>query len=272
MRTGSSLLSFSLQYDSMKIIFLIPFYLFTFNTMAQPDLVPSGSYIWTDYPAKVNGDRESRMILEGTSSHLDYFRIHATTQYPGAKPSTMHANDDKEECLIVKEGIMKITLEGNTVILGTGGVFLLMPHQMHSVQNAGNTNLTYYMMQYRSKKKKDVERGKAAGGSLLLNADSLIFKPSTRGGSKPYFDRATAMCERFEMHETQLNKKGPSHEPHSHEETEIILMLTGNTEMTIDGKEFKAGPGDFYVMNSQSLHGVRNATDAPCSYLAFKWK
>jgi (S)-ureidoglycine aminohydrolase len=73
------------------------------------------------------------------------------------------------------------------------------------------------------------------------------------------------------MHETQLNKKGPSHEPHRHDETEIILMLTGHTEMTIDGKEFKAGPGDFYVMNSQTLDGIRNANDTPCSYLAFKW-
>jgi (S)-ureidoglycine aminohydrolase len=256
----------------MKTIFLFTTYFLTLTTMAQLNPVNSGVYTWTDYPAKINGDRESRKMLEGTSSHLDYFRIHATTQYPGAKPSTMHANEDKEECLIVKEGIMKITIQGNTVILGTGGVFLLMPHQMHSVQNAGNTNLTYYVMSYRSKNKMNVERGRAAGGSLMLNADSLTFKPSASGGSRPYFDRATSMCERFEMHETQLNKKGPSHEPHAHEETEIILMLTGNTEMTIDGKEFKAGPGDFYIMNSQSLHCVRNANDTPCSYLAFKWK
>lgn len=256
----------------MKIIFLISAYLFTFPAMAQLNPVNSGVYTWTDYPAKVNGDRESRKMFEGTSSHLEYFKIHATTQYPGAKPSNMHANDDKEECIIVKEGTMKITIEGKSVILGTGGVFLLMPLQMHSVQNVGSTNLTYYVMQYRAKNKMDTERGQVAGGSLMLNADSLPFKPNARGGSKPYFDRATTMCERFEMHESVLNKKGPSHDPHTHEETEIILMLTGNTEMTIDGKEYKGGPGDFYVMNSQSLHGVRNATDNPCSYLAFKWK
>ena len=74
------------------------------------------------------------------------------------------------------------------------------------------------------------------------------------------------------LHVTQLNKKGPSHNPHSHLETEIILVLSGETEMTIDGKEYKAGVGDFYFVNSELFHGMRNAGDEPCSYFAFKWK
>ena len=117
----------------------------------------------------------------------------------------------------------------------------------------------------------NIERG-MAGGSMMLNADSLVFKPSEKGGGRAYFDRATAMCERLEMHVTQLNKKGPSHTPHSHPEAEIILVISGETEMTIDGKEYKAEAGDFYFINSELLHGMRNASDTPCSYFAFKWK
>jgi len=144
---------------------------------------------------------------------------------------------------------------------------------MHSLENIGDNNLTYYVMRYRSKKKMDLERGQASGGSLMLNADSLIYKVSPDGfkGGRAYFDRSTAMCERFEMHVTQLNKKGPSHKPHAHSETEIILVLSGKTEMTIDGKEYDGEEGDFYFINSQMLHGVRNATNEPCSYFAFKW-
>jgi len=106
---------------------------------------------------------------------------------------------------------------------------------------------------------------------LMLNADSLVFKKSNRGGGRPYFDRSTAMCERFEMHVTQLNKKGPSHNPHSHIESEIILVISGETEMTIDGKEYTGGAGDLYFMESQLFHGVRNASNEACSYFAFKW-
>ena len=42
--------------------------------------------------------------------------------------------------------------------------------------------------------------------------------------------------------------------------------------MTIDGKEYDGTAGDFYLINSQLMHGVRNATDNPCSYFIMIWK
>lgn len=236
------------------------------------EAVESGVYRWEDQHIKRGELKESRKFLEGSSPHFEYLKIHASTQFPGAKPSKAHANDEFEECIIVKEGRMKVTIEGKSSILEAGGVILLMPQQMHSLENVGETNLSYYVMKYKSKKKMNIARGQVSGGSLMLNKDSLVFKSSARGGGRKYFDRPTAMCERFEMHITQLNHKGPSHKPHVHIETEIILVISGETEMTLDGKEYKASAGDFYFMNSQLSHGVRNATDKPCSYFAFKWK
>lgn len=240
-------------------------------TFAQLQEVKPDAYHWADRPAKVNGDRESGVFLEGTSPHMDYIRIHATTQFKGAKPSPVHANKEREELVIVKEGKMKATVDGKTKILGPESVLLIMPGQMQSFENIGNGPLTYYAMQYKSKKPVNIERGITGGGSMMLNVDSLVFKPTEKGGGRPYFDRATAMCERLEMHVTQLNKKGPSHNPHAHIETEIILVISGQTEMTIDAKEYTAGPGDFYFINSELFHGVRNASDESCSYFAFKW-
>jgi len=256
----------------MKNIFIIVSCFFTLTTMAQLKAVNSGVYNWIDLPVEAGEDRESRKILEGVSPHFEYLEIHATTQFKGAKPGTAHANDDIEECIIVKEGKLKTTVEGRTAVLGPGGVIMLMPRQMHSIENVGDGNLTYYVMRYRSKKKMDLERGQTSGGTLILNADSLEFIPSARGGGRPYFDRPTAMCERFEMHVTQLDKIGESHTPHAHIETEIILVISGETEMTIDGKTYKGSPGDLYFMNSELLHGIRNTKDTPCSYFAFKWK
>lgn len=241
-------------------------------SFSQLPPVHPGVYRWADRSVKVNGDRESGVFLEGTAPGLEYLRIHATTQYKGAKPSPAHANKDREELVIVKEGTMKATVDGKTKILGAGSVLLIMPQQMQSFENVGDGPLTYYAMQYKSTNLVNLERGIAAGGSMMLNADSLVFKPSEKGGGRAYFDRATAMCERLEMHVTQLNKKGPSHAPHAHAETEIILVISGETEMTIEGKEYKAGVGDFYFVNSELFHGLRNASDTPCSYFAFKWK
>lgn len=256
----------------MRPIFLITFCLLTSLAFAQLQPVKSGVYRWADRPVKVNGDRESGVFLEGTAPALDYLRIHATTQYKGAKPSPAHANKEREELVIIKEGTMKATIDGKTKILPAGSVVLIMPGQTQSFENVGDGQLTYYAMQYHSVKPTNLERGMAGGGSLMLNADSLVFKPTEKGGGKAYFDRATSMCERLEMHVTQLNKKGPSHAPHTHGETEIILIISGETEMTIDGKNYSAGAGDFYFATSDLPHGMRNASDKPCSYFAFKWK
>ena len=255
----------------MKILLISILCVLSLAAFAQLPPVQPGVYRWADRPVKVSEDRESGIFLEGTSPEFEYIKIHATSQFPGAKPGPAHANKDMEELIIVKEGTMKVTVEGKSKILGAGGVVLIMPQQMQSLENIGNGKLTYYAMKYKSKKPMNIERGIAAGGSMILNADSLVFKPTEKGGSRAYFDRATAMCERMEMHVTQLNKKGPSHNPHSHIETEIILVLSGETEMTIDGKEYKAGAGDFYFVNSELFHGMRNASDKQCSYFAFKW-
>lgn len=256
----------------MKALLIITLSLLTTLALAQLQPVKPGVYSWAGRQVKVNGDRESGVFLEGTAPALDFLRIHATTQYKGAKPSQAHANKEREELVIVKEGTMKATVDGKTKILPAGSVVLIMPGQMQSFENVGDGPLTYYAMQYKSTKPTDIERGMAKGGSMMLNADSLVFKPTEKGGGKAYFDRATSMCERLEMHVTQLNRKGPSHEPHTHGETEIILVISGQTEMTIDGKDYTAGPGDFYLVNSDLPHGLRNATDKPCSYFAFKWK
>ena len=99
-----------------------------------------------------------------------------------------------------------------------------------------------------------------------------IMKETNNKGTRKYFGRPTAMCENYEMHVTYLNVKGPSHAAHQHIDTEIILIISGQTEMTIDGKSYTAGPGDFYIAESGKMHSVGNASDKPCSYFAFKWR
>ena len=233
--------------------------------------VLEGLYKWSELKVSTSLDRESRKLLEGVSPHFEYLEIHATTQFLGAKPNMAHVNEDIEECIIVKEGQMKVIVEGESKIIGAGSVFSLMPQQMHSLENVGTTNLTYYVMRYKSKKPMNLERGKVNGGSLIIDKNDLVFKKTERGGITDYFNRPTAMCENFEMHTTVLNKKGPSNTPHSHIETEIFLVISGDVEMTIGDKEYKGSAGDLFFVSSELFHGIRNASETPCNYFAFKW-
>ena len=255
----------------MKIIFIIILQTIFMNNFAQQPIT-SGVFHWNDLPVKKDKDRESRKIFEGTTPEFEYFEIHATTQYKGAVPRPPHAQDSIEEVIIIKEGTLKCTIGNHTSTLNTGSVLLIPPYEEQFFENTGDGPVTYYVFMFRARKGTNMERSKNAGGTLLLKYDSLAYTENNNKGTRKYFDRPTAMCDNYEMHITYLKEKGPSHAPHQHVDTEIILMIDGESEMMIDGKNYKAGPGDLYVAVSGQLHGISNATNKPCSYFAFKWR
>ena len=179
----------------MKIIIVIISCFFALTSLAQLEPVKSGVYKWASQAVTPEGSGELRNILKGGSPYFDFMEMKAVTQFPGDKPIIESGNDGFEECIIVKEGQMNIIAGGESQIIGPGGVFLVMPQTRYSIQNVGDDNLAYYEMRYRSRNKMDLERGQASGGSLILNADSLIFEPTANGARKGYFDRPTAMCK-----------------------------------------------------------------------------
>ena len=256
----------------MKKIILILLSLISIESMAQDKPILSGVFHWSELVVKKSEGREGRRIMEGSSPQFSYLEMHASTQEKGVAPRPPHAQKDIEEMIIVKEGTMKFTMGNESRILGKHSVVLIPPLEMQSIENVGDGPLTYYVMMFRSNKPMEMDRSVKAGGRLFLNADSLVYKPSDRGGGIAYFNRPTAMCENFEMHITQLNKKGPSHAPHSHIDTEIILMLEGESEIIINNKTYMGSAGDLYIMNSGEMHCISNTRDAVCKYVAFKWR
>ncbi|MDP4678772.1 MAG: cupin domain-containing protein [Cyclobacteriaceae bacterium] len=238
---------------------------------AQLKEVNFGVYKWSELPVKQGTQRVGRKIMEGSSPHFKYLEIHATTQEKGAKPAAPHTQQNVEEIIIVKEGLMKMTMDGKSEILSTGSVIHIPPLVEQSMENVGDGPLTYYVMMYTAKKPMDVDRGNKAGGLMSLNSEDLEFETTSKGGKIRYFDRSTAMCEKFEMHVTQLNQKGPSHNPHSHMDSEIVLIIEGQTELLIGDNKYQGSAGDLFFINSNQLHGVSNNADAKCRYFAFRW-
>lgn len=242
------------------------------NAFAQLQPIGSGVFKWNNLPVKKETQRESRKIAEGTTAEFEYFEIHATTQMKGAIPRPVHTQKDLEELIIIKEGTMKCSIGNKTAVLGKGSVLLIPPLQAQLFENIGDGPLTYYVLMFRSRKPMNMQRSDSAGGTLLLNHDSLAYTEKNNKGTRKYFDRPTAMCANYEMHITYLKQKGPSHAGHQHVDTEIILVIDGEAEMDIDGKNFTGGVGDMFIAESGKLHQVGNASEKPCSYFAFKWR
>lgn len=262
------------------IIFFISLVALCTECAAQNRRIPSGVYHWADAPVSKTADGEVREFIKGPTFECSLLEIHATTKNKDTAKKQHAAKDveelaalrDIEQYIFVKEGKMKVTLGNKNATLGKGSIVLIPPMQGQSIENVGDGLLTYYTIQFRSKQPMDLLRSAKAGGALMVNADTLKYVPTDKGGGIKYIQRPTAMLSELEMHMTELKHRGPMHAPHRHVDTELILMLEGHTEQLINGKAYRGAAGDMYLMNSNELHGISNIEDTPCKYLAIRWK
>ena len=256
----------------MKNVF---FLLLIINALPSPgqknDSLLSNVYYWNKLEAKKEDTRVRRQVLDGKTLALDNFEVHTSTLEPGKAPHPPHVHSDYEELIIVKEGQVKITIAGTSKILGPGSIAFAMPGDEHGIENAGNTQATYFILKYKGKFP-NIERGKQAGGSFMLNWNDLQTKNTGKGYRRDFFNRATSQLNQFEMHTTALNADSVSHAPHTHIQEEIILILRGNVEMYIDGKLYKGTAGDLYFISANVPHALHNIGKEQCEYFAFQWR
>jgi (S)-ureidoglycine aminohydrolase len=187
-------------------------------------------------------------------------------------PHPAHSHADMEELLIVKEGTLKATINGVTKLLGPGSVAVALPGDMHGFINAGSSQAVYYVLKFQTRARLNEQRGRAAGGSFVVNWDTLRVQPTDRGEKRELFDRQTALFAKFELHATTLNPGKVSHAPHVHRQEEIILLRKGNVEMQIGDKFYPAAAGDLVFLSSGVLHALKNTGTGPCQYYALQWQ
>lgn len=154
-----------------------------------------------------------------------------------------------------------------------------MSGDVRETVNLSDKNTTYYVFQYNSNEPVDIERGKKAGGSLMLNWDETTFKPHDKGGRRDFYNRATSMSKRFEMHTTTLNEGLMSHDAHQHKATEVILLVNSqNNEKESQAQEIINGVwhdskvGDVVFLQSNDWHGLKNVGKGTCTYFAFQFE
>src|SRR3954462_6699843 len=147
----------------MKYLLSILTLLYSGILLAQKDSLPSAVYAWNNLKVEKTATGERRSILEGSTTHLSYLEIHATTIDAGKAPHPPHQHPE-EEFIIIMEGKLKVTIKDSSWILGPGSIAVMMPGDMHGFVNAGNTRATYYVIKSKSKAAADDARAKNAGG------------------------------------------------------------------------------------------------------------
>ena len=173
--------------------------------------------------------------------------------------------------IIVKEGQLTVVTARRTETLEAGSVALIMPNDEHSFANRSKVPVTYYVLRYQA--------GRPVAGMSVKSQESFVrhwngleYKTNDKGGRRNVFDQKTGQAERFEMHITTLNEGLMSHPPHTHRAAEILLLIEGQAEESIDGKWIPAGVGDIIFLQSEVPHAIRNTGKGACTYFAFQFE
>jgi quercetin dioxygenase-like cupin family protein len=102
--------------------------------------------------------------------------------------------------------------------------------------------------------------------SKIYNFDEL---PPHQSGSLTY--RSILNGKLFEgcqigIHESELAPHSIPHPPHRHRHEEMVLVIEGTLEFTINGIATRAGAGSALFAGSNEQHGIRNPESTPAKY------
>ena len=254
----------------MKFRFTLYLILAISLLQAQQYSLQSKVYQW-DINNNGNGAKVQKSILFAGEGGVLAKHAMIGLSIPAGKKWEGKVTANQEKFYIIKTGIAAIELNDQKTQFNRGSVVCVLPGDKIQIKNNGNDLLQLYEMSYSAGEKINIERGVKAGGSFITLWDNIKFKPHERGGVRQFFDRPTAMLNRFDIHVTQLNVGFKSHEPHTHVNEEIILMLDGNAEVQIGTTHQKANPGDVILYGSNILHNITNVGSIPCLYFAIQW-
>jgi (S)-ureidoglycine aminohydrolase len=245
--------------------------------MAQTP-IKSDVYTWKDFPMEKTKTGLKRSIVNGTATDFQSMDISATT-LKKKKTEDEGITTNFEEMIIVKDGSLKITINGESKTVGRGSVAIVMPGDQHSFANAADGETTYYVFRYKSKNPVDLERGRKSGGSFVMDWNDVQFKSRDdgKGGTRSFFTKSTAMGRRLELHATLLEPSQTSHTPHHHRAEELVVILHANTEMYLGpeekgGRTKKATDGDIIYLVSNEYHAISNIGGESALYIAFQFE
>lgn len=95
----------------------------------------------------------------------------------------------------------------------------------------------------------------------------LPVKANGQNKSRAIMNGLTHSGFAIEVHETDLAPGAAPHAPHHHVHEEMVIVVEGTIEFTVNGKPSRLGPGSVAYAASNDEHGQRNVGDGIARYV-----
>lgn len=133
-----------MNWSRRDLAFLLPV-LAAAQTSPKREKLPSATFRLEDIPARQSGPILMRQLLNGDTHSGFLIDLHETELPTGDAPHASH-HHVHEELLIVREGLLEVSVGERTVRLGPGGVGYFASNQEHGWKNVGKSPAKYFVM------------------------------------------------------------------------------------------------------------------------------
>ena len=97
--------------------------------------------------------------------------------------------------------------------------------------------------------------------------EDLPVKQNGPNASRAILNGLTHSDFAIEVHETDLDAGAAPHPPHRHVHEEMVIVVEGTIEFTVNGKSTRLGPGSVAYAASNDEHGQRNVGEGVARYV-----
>lgn len=100
----------------------------------------------------------------------------------------------------------------------------------------------------------------------VYHSSAIPYKGDERKKARRFFYGPEQSGYNLEMHETVLGPGVETHPPHTHRHQEIIIVIEGTVQVSMDGKTDTVEAGSVIFYDPDKPHNLRNTGTTPARY------
>jgi len=231
---------------------------------------------WDSLAVRSTNVGEVRAVFDNPTPTLEKFEVHITTLNPGMSSHPVH-NHAWEELLLIKEGDVEVSINGQMHRAGPGYLIFFASHDVHNLKNTGDKPATYYVINFYTDLVHTVPDKPAADqavpgmlASSAIDCNSIPPAPTATGSRASVVDSPTLTFTRLESHITTLNV-GQSTLPDLVDPgDELYIVKSGTIEARVNGVAVRLNEGSLFYCAPNDKRTLKNVGTTPAVYQVTK--
>ena len=231
---------------------------------------------WDSLAVRTTPIGQSRAVFDNPTPALPKFEVHITTLRPGMSSHPIH-HHAWEEMLLIKEGKVEVSINGQIHPAGPGYLIFFASHDPHNLKNVGDTPATYYVINFATDLVQTVPDQPASEQAIpgkfpssVIDCEGLPTTPTKTGSRVTIVDSPTITFAMLGSHITTLNA-GQSTAPDIVDNgDELFILKTGTLEASVNGVTARLKAGSLFYCAPNDKRTFRNIGTTPASYQVLK--